>query len=360
MPSRTRHASGGNLLARWTHTYDEHSDWMVQTYFDRVHVGDNSIWQWNVATFDAEFQHRFPVDLGKRHEIIWGLEYRQFHDDTASRRLPLGLQSLATRPRVSSTSSYKTRSRWSTIGCSSSSARNSDATTTAVLNTSPAADCCTLPTRSTRLWAAVSRAVWHPLQFVDDGFAQFRRIRCKFPPGFYFPRMAAIRTSTSCNVISYEMGYRAQPEKTFSYDIALFYHQYEKGFLSPQAPQPTRTETSSTLPASQRPLRRRDADLRPELSPPMTHLRSLAGVGPRIASWAWRCGPTAPTCYPATLLGVDPHNQVRLMSSWDFGSHWQFDPICATWTTCPRCRCRPISRWTFAWPGGPANTWKSP
>ena len=30
-----RHSSGGDLLARWTHTYDERSDWQLQTYFDQ-------------------------------------------------------------------------------------------------------------------------------------------------------------------------------------------------------------------------------------------------------------------------------------------------------------------------------------
>ena len=72
--------TGGNLLARWTHTYDDDSDWSVQTYLDRVQSA-SPFQKYNITTYDTEFQHRFP--LTDRHKIIWGSDFRQYHDDIA-------------------------------------------------------------------------------------------------------------------------------------------------------------------------------------------------------------------------------------------------------------------------------------
>ena len=59
--SEDEHPTGGNVLARWTHTYGEDSDWSLQTYFDRVQSTCPIHADRTINTFDVEFQHRFPL-----------------------------------------------------------------------------------------------------------------------------------------------------------------------------------------------------------------------------------------------------------------------------------------------------------
>ena len=66
--------AGGNLLARWNHVSSTGSDFFLQSYFDIARRRELAISQ-SLDTFDLEFQHhRF---LGERHELVWGLGYRQ-------------------------------------------------------------------------------------------------------------------------------------------------------------------------------------------------------------------------------------------------------------------------------------------
>jgi iron complex outermembrane recepter protein len=66
-------AAGGDLLARWTHTFANGSDYSVQTYYDQFQRSDaqDSIRQ---RTVDIDFQHHLAI--GSRQDIVWGLGYR--------------------------------------------------------------------------------------------------------------------------------------------------------------------------------------------------------------------------------------------------------------------------------------------
>ncbi|NLE39869.1 MAG: TonB-dependent receptor plug domain-containing protein, partial [Pirellulaceae bacterium] len=78
MVSPKENISGANVLTRWTRVLDEESDWSLQMYYDRT-MRDQPILRQEIDTFDLDFQHRFS--LGSRHAMIWGLEFRQVHDN---------------------------------------------------------------------------------------------------------------------------------------------------------------------------------------------------------------------------------------------------------------------------------------
>ncbi len=69
---------GHNVLARWTRTLDDCSEWSFQTYYDASDRVNLALDQ-HVEVFDVDFQHRFP--LGYRNNVIWGLRHRRVKDE---------------------------------------------------------------------------------------------------------------------------------------------------------------------------------------------------------------------------------------------------------------------------------------
>ena len=69
--------AGGNVLARYTHTFSPGSDFEIRAYYDGTHRDDPSFLD-DLDTLDVEFQHRFQLPL--RQEVIWGLDFRSMDD----------------------------------------------------------------------------------------------------------------------------------------------------------------------------------------------------------------------------------------------------------------------------------------
>ena len=65
--------TGDNLLVRWRHTYDENTDWTLQTYYDN-YMRSDALQTEIDRTFDVDFQYRFS--LGERHKITCGGGFR--------------------------------------------------------------------------------------------------------------------------------------------------------------------------------------------------------------------------------------------------------------------------------------------
>src|SRR5437870_3753865 len=70
---------GANALGRWTHRISDRSNFQIQTYVDRTHRNIPGTFGDDLATYDLDLQHRFP--LGERQEILWGIGYRLTRDD---------------------------------------------------------------------------------------------------------------------------------------------------------------------------------------------------------------------------------------------------------------------------------------
>lgn len=76
---RENQVSGFNLFGKWTHHYSDDASWSLQAYFDRARRQDTATVDIKVDTVDIDFKHQFK--LADRHQIIWGIGYRQILDD---------------------------------------------------------------------------------------------------------------------------------------------------------------------------------------------------------------------------------------------------------------------------------------
>ncbi|MCX7427105.1 MAG: TonB-dependent receptor [Planctomycetia bacterium] len=314
--------TGGNVLARWTHVYDADSDWMLQTYFDRARRADIS-WSEALNTFDVEFQHRFP--LAERHKVIWGTDYRQVHDDVGCDGFGWNLT-----PPQRTTGRFDVfvqdeivlvEDRLSfTVG---SKFEHNDYTG---FEYQPSGRVLYTPDKKHSLWGAVSRAVRTPSEFERDGFITDPPEPMEKSPYQYFPRWEGPLLHSE-DLMAYEIGYRAQPEKRFAYDLALFYNVYENLLAF------------------------REEDWFPEQHgeyedwiAPIQGVNGMRGesygvevAGQWTMSDAWRLSGSYSFlrmhlhAYEGILPdsecqeGYSPHNQVRFLSSWDLGHRWQFD-----------------------------------
>jgi iron complex outermembrane receptor protein len=75
-----------------------------------------------------------------------------------------------------------------------------------------------LPENSWATWAAVSRAVRTPSRIEQDGVIAAGTV----------PFLDFLPVFDSEELIAYETGYRAQPVQWLSWDVALFFNQYER------------------------------------------------------------------------------------------------------------------------------------
>ncbi len=71
---------GGNLLAHWKRTFSARSEISLQVYFDHE-TADAGFVTGTSNTVEVEFHHHLAV--GKRHEIVWGVDYRAIGINTA-------------------------------------------------------------------------------------------------------------------------------------------------------------------------------------------------------------------------------------------------------------------------------------
>jgi iron complex outermembrane receptor protein len=210
--------SGGNVLGRWTHTISENSNFSLQSYYDRTYR-DTAIFREDRDTYDIDFQHRFPI--GERQNIIWGAGYRNTGDDVRnsfdisldpeSRRLQLFSAFVQDEiPLVESNLVF-------TIG---SKFEHNDFTGFEV---QPSARLLWTPHEKHTLWASVSRAVRTPSRAEAD-------VRLNVQPGPAPGSLVSLIGDDSFDseeLIAYELGYRVQPTKRLSFDLALFYNDYQ-------------------------------------------------------------------------------------------------------------------------------------
>lgn len=221
---------GGNLLARWQHTYSSSSDSKFQFYYDTYTREEGALYE-KRDTLDLEFQHRFmPLD---NHEMVWGLNYRYGNEKLVGKKIrngtttPFNLNPAVVNDQVFSgfiqdELALIENKLWLTIG---SKFEHNDYSG---FEGQPSARIMWAPYAQHRLWAGVSRAVRTPARFEQDLTALTRVI-----PTSPFTPPLLINAQGNPNfrseeVISYEIGYRTSFAKSVSFDITGFYNDYEK------------------------------------------------------------------------------------------------------------------------------------
>lgn len=226
--------SGGNVLARLTHSYADETEIQLQMYYDRAERRIPGTFTENLNTFDVDFQHRLP--LGGRHDFMWGLGYRLLGDDV--RNGP----GLAFRPETVTLNLFTAflqdeitliEDRLSlTLG---SKFEHNDFTGFEI---QPSARLSHLIDDKQMVWGAVSRAVRTPSRLDRDFFI----------PGTAPFAILGGPNFESESLVAYELGYRVRPREDLSVSAAAFFNDYSgiRGTeqTAPPAPAPMVIENS--------------------------------------------------------------------------------------------------------------------
>jgi iron complex outermembrane receptor protein len=178
---------------------------------------------------DADFQHHFK--LASRHDLVWGLGVRSTEDKTT------GSETITLNPPDRTQRQYSgfiqdeirlyRQKVYLTLGTKVEKNSFSQSNT----EWSPNVRLSWLMNETNTVWASIAKAVRTPSRVELDG-----RILGSVEPPFSgantFPVPFAITINgnpmmDSEEVIAYEIGYRAQPARSMTLDVAFFYNDYK-------------------------------------------------------------------------------------------------------------------------------------
>lgn len=216
------HDYGGNVLGRWTHTFSESSALTLQTYYDyfkQAQVGTSE----TRNTFDFDAQHRFQ--LGTRNDIIWGLGYRYTEDKFPTSFPAAFYLSWVPPQRADQLISAFAQDEITIVPDNfsitfGSKFEHDDHTGYQV---EPSVRLLWTPTEKQTVWAAVSHAVRTPSRYETTAIVNYSVI-----PGspLGLNRLFGNPNADAEQLNAYELGYRIEPTKRLSFDLATFYNQY--------------------------------------------------------------------------------------------------------------------------------------
>jgi iron complex outermembrane receptor protein len=302
--------SGGNLLGRWTHTFEDESEMVLQFYYDRANVSQYiqssfapaGRFQDSLDTYDFDFQHR--LSSGERHQIVWGFGYRRIRDvaDNAP-----GLAFIPAEVEQDLYSGFVQDeillgAGWSvTIGTKFA---HNDYTG---LEFEPSVRTEWEITPRHSVWAAISRAVRMPSRIDRD-------LRVPISPPFLDggPRFE------SETVIAYEAGYRARIGPQVLVSLAAFFNRYDKiRSVGPGSGAPAPLYIQNNVEGHTHGM---EIDTTYEINPGW---RLRAGYALLVESI--RVRPGRVDINNGLSEVADPRNQFSLRSSWDLPKRFELD-----------------------------------
>ena len=216
--------SGGNLLSRWTHTYQNGSQSRLQLYYDHTERSDE-VWTGGAIqnTFDLDFDHRF--EWGERQEIVWGLGDRVYKDN---KELILASSFEPQRRTLNFFTGFvQDEIRLVPDRLSLFAGTKVEHNNYTGWELQPSGRLVWSVAQRQTIWAAVTRAVRTPTRVDHD----LRSIVA--PVGLLNFPLSGTEVFGNPNVESevenaYELGYRIQPIERLAFDLAAFYNQYER------------------------------------------------------------------------------------------------------------------------------------
>jgi iron complex outermembrane receptor protein len=211
--------NGGNLLGRWTHVVSDTSSFSVQAYVDRVdHQDDTLMYQQDTA--DINFQHNFA--LTARQAITWGGEYRIYATRAVGSSqivfspVSQGLQLVSGFVQDDVTLVRDRLHFFLGTKVEDDSYTN--------LQFEPSARLMWTPDSHNSVWGAVSESTLTPSRYQEGADIRF----ASFPNGTGTTLVEGMGNNglEAQKLLAYELGYRVEPTKSFSVDIAGFFNQY--------------------------------------------------------------------------------------------------------------------------------------
>jgi iron complex outermembrane receptor protein len=212
--------SGGDVLARWTHTRSPGSSMSLQFYYSRD-TQNSVLLRSTTQAIDFDFQDRFAI--GSRHDIIWGAGYRRTPSTFD------GSFQVSFLPPVETLSLYSAFVQDDITILSErlhfiAGAKIEHAQYTG-FNVQPSGRLLWTPSKKHTIWASISAAQRTP----DRADRGLEANVAAFPSPDGTPAVLAILGSANTkseHVLAYELGYRTEPAKGLSLDLAAFYDHY--------------------------------------------------------------------------------------------------------------------------------------
>ena len=209
---------GGNLLGRWRQELSADSALTVKAYYDYVNRND-ALFNWQYDTFDFDLQ--YETRLGQRQNLTMGTGYRSVQGDVHESfqvYLPDRNDNLY-NAFLQDEINLLADAVWLTLG---TKYEHNDYTGS---EWQPSAKLLWKPAERHSLWTSVSRAVRTPAVVEQYGRVTLGAIPT--PSGIGFINVVGNPDFTSEILWAYEAGYRWQARENLSFDLALFYNDYE-------------------------------------------------------------------------------------------------------------------------------------
>jgi iron complex outermembrane receptor protein len=223
---RIANLSGGNFLTRWNHSLSSHSGAALQFYFDRYTRSGPSAREVR-NTFDLDFQHHEA--WGSRQDLIWGMGYRHSADQTVGTIdesfVPANRAIQIFNVFVQDEVTLIPGDVFLTVGT------KLEHNTFSGIEFQPSLRLAWTPNDRRTIWTAVSRASRTPTRRDTGINAALAAL-----PGPAEVALLGDPMAKSEDVVAYELGYRAQPKKQVSFDVAAFYNVYHH--LQSREPEP--------------------------------------------------------------------------------------------------------------------------
>lgn len=219
--------SGANVLGRWETTFSDDSILHLQAYYDYAQR-ESALINSRVQMVDFEAHHTWSG--WERQKIDWGLGYRMVSDQTEDAWVTFSPQDSLTH-----LFSVFVQDEWSVVPdkltlTAGLKVEHNDYTG---FEPQPSARLSWRPVASQTVWGAWSRAVRTPTRVESFGQVDAR----VFPPGVLdATRPAVLRvggndTLRSEQLDAWELGWRWQASERLSFDLSVFYNQYNKLML---------------------------------------------------------------------------------------------------------------------------------
>jgi iron complex outermembrane receptor protein len=220
-----RHIDGGNVLGRWTRSFDADRALTAQAYFDFTRRDHPQSFHEDLSTLDAEVQYAFAPHPA--HRVLVGAGLREAWDSVTNSA------SQAFLPADRSL-------HWAHVFAQDEIALASTVTLTlgAKLETNVYTGSEVLPNariawriaHDRLLWAALSRAVRAPSRIDRDFYVPGN-------PPFVITGNDTFRSEIADVA---EVGYRSQPNERLSYSLTVFHERYDRlRSYEPVPPNPT-------------------------------------------------------------------------------------------------------------------------
>ena len=218
--------SGGNLLGRWQHTASPTSQFILQTYFD-WYEREEAFGEQTNKTIDFDFQHHLTLE---KHDLIWGAGYRQVTTDidgtfvvnTAVAKREDDLYSFFVQDEVTLVEDVLKL----TIG---SKFEHNDYSGSEL---QPSLRLIWSPAENHTVWGSISRAVRTPSR-LDHELNISTLVIPPLTPTNPSPLPVAVTAFHNPDfnpeqLWAWELGYRVKPATNLSFDLALFYNDYDQ------------------------------------------------------------------------------------------------------------------------------------